>query len=325
MGTNEAAATNEEEEVSSQETAAEQDTPTTSEDEGGSELNYGEMFTSLANDEESGDSDQAQTTETESKETAEQTTEKKGDEATAETETKTEEKEAEAEPGKEEAKKPDETSQSQEQTTQEQKAPTTKAEEEQQVESAEFNVQKYVEEMEARREEGITKLADDYYSKAFPDELWAELEEDPRKAVPKMLAHVYMDAVQGVTAGLLQQLPTVIENVQQAKEQDQKAESLLFDKFPDLKEPEFKEEIAPIARSYAQQFPNDTLEQRINRVGLHLYLSHNRTPPGYNQQQQESQQQATAQTPHKPVTTSSGGGTPDNPFEALAEEILDSD
>ena len=160
---------------------------------------------------------------------------------------------------------------------------------------------------------------------ALSDELAAELEDDPAKAVPKLMARLYLDAVENASATVMQLLPQVLERYQQNTSQADKARDDFFTVWDKLDPEEHKDALARIGTAYRTANPQATPEEFIRDVGaatmVALKIPHEET----------TTEEIVAQIPaHKPLGTGAapvagGPASSGNAFEQLAEEHLADD
>ena len=310
-----------------QETETETETPSSkapspADETVSSETNYAEMFGGLAEEELNDDTDDVvEETKAEDQSEEEPAKEQTTDETKAEEEpTKSEsesESEAEESPKKEEAEE--------ETKSEEEPEGKTRAELEEDIKSAEEQIQEFRETVTKNRSQAIELLAERHYDKGIPDELWDEIDENPRKGISKLMATVYMDAVQGITGTLMAKMPEMIKAVNSQHDRSSEFEQQFYSEYDMLKDPKYKESIERYAQTYIQVNPNSTIEDRIKNIGTAVCLMHKLTPPGLDTKSQETPKH---EPPAKPAGTSNVTklDTPkpsDNQFVQYSEELLE--
>tara|TARA_Y100000310_G_scaffold201702_1_gene201789 strand:+ start:6647 stop:7609 length:963 start_codon:yes stop_codon:yes gene_type:complete len=172
------------------------------------------------------------------------------------------------------------------------------------------------------RETAEADLAEKHY--ALSDEEVAELSTNAEVAIPKMMAKVYMDAVQASITHVVTELPRLLQNTQDLQSQAASNEKDFFDAWPQLKE--HKERVFALAATYRQVNPDAPLEQTIRDVGAQAVIAMQIPVDGLVDQEKEDGNANLP--PHRPP---GGGGSPpasppkiisSNPFEQMAEEML---
>ena len=124
------------------------------------------------------------------------------------------------------------------------------------------------------REEIIGALANDYYTPLINDEMVEQLRTEPEKAIPKLLATVYTDAIQGITSVMVNNLPSLIDQVERQRTLNLEAENQFYHEFPDLKGKGLEEDIGRITRAYVTANPDTDLETRIRDIGVAIHMKH---------------------------------------------------
>lgn len=173
----------------------------------------------------------------------------------------------------------------------------------------------------------IESLATNHYGKLMTEEVIGQLRDEPEKVLPRLLASTYYDAIQGITVSLMQQLPQMMTTAQQNQNMYRMAEDALLGAYPQLKDPKYAGDVSSYARAFHKANPQASLEDRVNFVGMSVYLKHKLPPP---QLTKDLPPVAPVERPRSPVpgpgagkTDIGGGGTPTNQFELLAEQILE--
>ncbi len=177
-----------------------------------------------------------------------------------------------------------------------------------------------------RRGEAVETLAKTHF--ALSDEQMQDIDENPREAIPKLLASLYIDAVQGSVSTLVAQLPNIVQTINTNTEEARKAEEAFFEAFPLLgSKPEYRAHVAKVAKLHRKLNPKASREEMIRDVGVQTSLAFKLPIPGAeNVKGKETAEVkpfksagAEGQPTGKPVTKSQ------NQFEQLAEEMLEDD
>ena len=165
--------------------------------------------------------------------------------------------------------------------------------------------------------ETVDKLGEYYES----EELVAEFGEDQARSIGKLQARVYLDAVQGATRAIMEQLPGVIKTLNSQSAADDATEKAFFDAWPLLNKKDHGDTIRRLANSYRQANPNAPMDVTITDVGAQAMVAL-KIP---FEAPAETEEEAAANVP--PVNTVSRGAPstakpgPTNPFDQLATEI----
>jgi hypothetical protein len=178
-----------------------------------------------------------------------------------------------------------------------------------------------------KRGETIDTLAGHHFN--FSDEQFREIDENPREAIPKLLAGVYLDAVQGSVAAMIGQMPQIIAGVESRKTVDAAAEQQFFEAFPLLSErPEYKEHVWKVSAMHRKLNPKATLEEMIRDVGLQASVAFKLAVP---ESVRETGKTDTVM-PHVPAAAinqapaaTPGVGKGVNPFSQMAEDMIEDD
>jgi hypothetical protein len=180
---------------------------------------------------------------------------------------------------------------------------------------------------EEQRSAIVDVLASKYYEPRLTDEMLEELRDgDARKVLPRLQAELYVDAVQGITGMLMQNLPALVDMVIKGNNVAAEAEQKFFEKFPMFKDEKYRPDLERVAQTYIKLHPNTDLETRMRDIGLQMCLMHKVTPPGMESAPQPPDEPPP--TPAGSAPTASPGGAPAeplNPFARLYEESLEDD
>lgn len=106
---------------------------------------------------------------------------------------------------------------------------------------------------------------------------------EPEKAIPKMLARVHVNAVQGVLRHVAQQMPAMVSGLIQAQSEYRKREDEFFTAWPQLDRTKHRDQIMKVGQVFRQLNPNATMEDFVKQVGAQVVLMN-----GLHVQQQNS-------------------------------------
>lgn len=176
-----------------------------------------------------------------------------------------------------------------------------------------------------QREQMLPELAK---SLALSDEEAAELEANPGKVLPNMMARVQLDAMEQTYYALMQGLPNIVGQMMQAQRTVEQHERAFFQEWPGLRGQD-SDTIASCITAFRKTKPNCTPEQAIKGGGMLAALQF-----GLDVEQargkvaQAAQPQPQPQAPFKPAGAGNAGGPvqparpSSNPFTQMAEELL---
>src|SRR3990167_8806802 len=174
----------------------------------------------------------------------------------------------------------------------------------------------------------IDTLADKHYGRYMTPEVIEQLRDDPHKVLPRLLATVYTDAVQGITTNLMQQLPRILNTTLRGQNLAQEAEAKMFEAFPMLKETKYHADISAYGKMYGKENPKATLADRIAHIGTAVCMKHKIAPP---MAQAPVASAASVRRAGPAVPSTRGGSTQrksqpqGNQFEVLSESLIDDD
>lgn len=167
-------------------------------------------------------------------------------------------------------------------------------------------------------EENLAK----YYG--LSEEASMALLENPGQEVPKLLARVYVDAVEGTSQALAAHLPALMYRERERVKASEAAEDEFYRVWPGLKDRnDLREELVRTSEMYVRINPDHSLEQTIKGVGTFMHLKHKIPLDGEIGKPVEAPRRKVS--PTVPV----GGVAPverrkaTGMFESLAEEILE--
>lgn len=168
------------------------------------------------------------------------------------------------------------------------------------------------------RAQVIDAVADQVY-KLSPEDLEG-INTEPEKAIPKLLATVHVNAVQGVTRHIAQQMPAMVMGLMAAQVENTKREDAFFKAWPQLDREQHMPAIMQAGRVFKQMYPRATMTDFIRNVGAQVILAHGlhlQQPQTGQPQQvppvQPQQQQVATPPPFVPAGAGSVGGVPTQP------------
>lgn len=160
------------------------------------------------------------------------------------------------------------------------------------------------------------------------DEDDAELvQTNPQEVLPKLAAKLYLDLYESTVNAVSAALPRMIEGVQQQRQAMQAGEQAFYGKWKALDTKEGRETVQRFGAAYRQVYPNATLEQFINDVGVQAMIALKLPIEGYAEPPATEPPPATQVPPAPAAATNTPArrqsSASQNPFAQLAEEILD--
>ncbi len=126
-----------------------------------------------------------------------------------------------------------------------------------------------VEAYQSWRSNAEKALAEGWYN--LSDEQVAEIETNPKEALPKFAARVYLDAVTAATNVLARNLPTIIDSHFARKTETDAAEARFFTQWPGLKEK--TSDVIRFAKAYRHLNPNADEATFIRDVGAQVAVA----------------------------------------------------
>lgn len=169
--------------------------------------------------------------------------------------------------------------------------------------------------------EGV--LANQY---ALTEEMAEELDTDAGKAIPRLMARVYVDAVTATVGHIVSNMPALLEVALAKRSNNEGAEAAFFEAWPQLNAAEHKETVSRFGVSYRQLYPTATREQFIRDVGAQSMVALRIPVEPAPAAEPEAEPIAVAVAPFRPAaSTAPGGGTqpPKNPFTAISDTFED--
>lgn len=153
---------------------------------------------------------------------------------------------------------------------------------------------------------------------------------EPEKVLPKLAAKLHMNVLEAMHEGVRGMLPTMIQQVTQQQQAQEKYVGAFFEAWPALNDEKYMDTVVRVVENYKRSNPQAPVEQVINEAGAAAMIAL-RLPLEQQQQQQmqpvQQQQQVNNPPPSPAATGTSGGRSPepvsDNIFERLSEEFLE--
>lgn len=132
------------------------------------------------------------------------------------------------------------------------------------------------------------------------------LSVNPEKTVPKLLAQVHVNAVQGVLRHVTQNLPGMLNSMLQVREISQQRENKFWSAWPALDKSKHAGQVMQVARVFRQMNPTATEEDFVRHVGAQVMLMNNlqRAPTA------AQPVQPAAPVPFRPAGAGQGGTQP---------------
>jgi len=162
--------------------------------------------------------------------------------------------------------------------------------------------------IEAGREDLIKAVAQKVYQ--LPAEELEAVQTEPEVAIPKLLARVHVNTVQGVIRHVAQQMPAMVGALMQAQAEYGKREEQFFSQWPQLDRTKHRDQILQVGQVFRQVNPNATLEDFIKHVGAQVVLMN-----GLHAQQPQRAAMPVSQ-PVAPAYVPAGAGRQSNPAPA---------
>lgn len=163
----------------------------------------------------------------------------------------------------------------------------------------------------------IDALAADRFALSKEDE--AALEMDPTSYAPKLMARAYYESMVGVLNHINGMVPTIVQNVVQAMDQQKSAETAFYEKFPAIDPSAHSNDVLQFAQMFRGQNPQISQDDLFSLVGAAVMAK-------YGLQQAAAQGNGGSPKPQpKPqpyVPAQSGGSVkitkePESPFGIL--------
>lgn len=130
------------------------------------------------------------------------------------------------------------------------------------------------------------------------------IQTEPEKVVPKLLAKVHVNAVQGVIRHVAAQLPGMLNSMLQVRETHQREEQKFWDAWPELDKGKHSPQVMQTARLFRQQYPTASQEEFVRFVGAQVMLMN-----GLARAPKPQQVQTPQVVPFRPAGAGQGGGS----------------
>lgn len=181
--------------------------------------------------------------------------------------------------------------------------------------------------MEAQRQRAFDELTKHY---ALTPEQTEQVLAEPEKVLPQMAAKIFMDAYATLMSQMQAGLPQMIDHRVTQRTTEQQAADDFYRRWPQLQGDANFEEVMRIGRVYRSLYPDATKEDFIENVGMQAHFALKIPIEQEQKAQAAPAAQAAPSAPPAPAGVASpqkGSGRPreDNPFAALAEEMLQDD
>jgi hypothetical protein len=162
-------------------------------------------------------------------------------------------------------------------------------------------------------------LATQYY--ALQPEVQAELELEPAKVIPRLMAKVYLDAMTASIGQMTMHFPRLVRLVNEQMAKEDESEGEFFKKWPLLKGKE--NEIRRFGQAWRQLNPAAPAEQFVNEVGAGVMIALRLDPTQREVSTQIPDGNTPAFVPGIGAPPRGQGRSPngDNPFTQLNQEF----
>ena len=169
----------------------------------------------------------------------------------------------------------------------------------------------------------VSNLKDNLYT--LSDEDANMLISEPEKVFPKLAAQLHANVLEAAVQGIVAQMGSVVENILQTRETQQKSTDTFFTRWPKLQD--HSEQVQRVAAIYRQMNPQATPETAMEEIGLQaMMLLH------IPLEETVVADVPVAQNPPMPpagpgisTASSAPAATESNAFTNLAEEFLQED
>jgi hypothetical protein len=119
----------------------------------------------------------------------------------------------------------------------------------------------------AIRESFLAEIEQSYGNSLTPEEKEA-VGEKMAQLLPRLAARVHLDVYDAAVRTLFSQLPGAVLAFEHQRTQMTAAEDVFYEKWPDLKDTKHREAVSRIAKAYRTAYPDASMEQAIEDVGL---------------------------------------------------------
>jgi len=159
----------------------------------------------------------------------------------------------------------------------------------------------------AQHREGIRSSLEQRYLASFTPQDRELLMTDPATVLAKFASQLYLDFYDGTMAvrnADVARLPEVVQTVVANLHQQNEVEEAFFSNFPDLRKPEYQDQLVNAASFYRRTYPQASVEQIIKLTGTAVRAMYGLIPaePQYVQNPNPRQAQSpTHLAPHVPT------------------------
>lgn len=171
----------------------------------------------------------------------------------------------------------------------------------------------------------IKELSEKHY--ALSPELVEEIQAEPEKTIPKLMARVYLDTVEASTLAIMERLPQIITGQMQRVHEAEAAERDFYAAWPVLNKDTHGAAVMQLATAYRQLNPNVSKEDFIKFVGSQAVVALGLTQAAAPAAPAAPAAAAPGAPPHRPLTGVAPATRPAqpaqvSPFAQFAEEDL---
>lgn len=182
------------------------------------------------------------------------------------------------------------------------------------------------EEYSAWRESRLTQLESVY---ALDQEAANAMLTEPETVLPKLAAKVHMEVLENSMRAMQAMVPVMMQQIQHHTEINSRAKNLFTSINPDLADPRFEGAIMELGTVYRNVNRNAPPEEAARAIGNLVRAALGIAAPA--QGQAPAAPRAPAPAPAAPFAPARGAGggaipaAPSNPYEMLAQEMLNED
>lgn len=160
-------------------------------------------------------------------------------------------------------------------------------------------------------------LATHYYG--LSPEVTAELELEPAKVIPRLMAKVYLDAMTASIGQMTMHFPRLVRLVNQQMTKEDESEGAFFKAWPQLKGKE--DEIRRFGQAWRNLNPSASAEQFVNEVGAGVMVALRLDPTPRASQPEPGRTPAFVPGIGAPPRNSGRSPNGDNPFTNFNQEF----
>jgi hypothetical protein len=123
---------------------------------------------------------------------------------------------------------------------------------------------------EKQRKDFLTKTEPLY---KLSDEEAEEIRVSPHEALPKLASRLHFEVQLSTFGAVMQALPQLITRAFQEREAQQQSESVFYNRWPDLKKPEYSDTVLNSLRAYRAANPKASFDDIVEKSGLFAMIS----------------------------------------------------